>query len=186
MNRGFTLMETLMALALFAIAVTAAADLFLAFERTSKRTEDLQEVVVTARRIVEQIARAMREGNVDYERYGVSLLAVPERTLNLRDASGTPTQFSFDAVGQNIVLTVPTGSEALSGEGVRVRDAQFYLLPRMDPLRFNLDTGRFDVSVNGQPRLTLLISFTNNQNPGDRDYVRYDVQTSISSRAYQR
>src|SRR3989338_5960982 len=89
---GFTLMEMLMSLAIFSTVVTITTDIFFSYQRTQRKTEDLQKVVSTARFISEAIVREVKEGTIDYGyadyvRSG-DILSNPQTVLALKDAEG--------------------------------------------------------------------------------------------------
>lgn len=179
--RGFTLMEVLVALALFSVIITVATNLFLSFQRTSRKTESLEQLTGSARFIVERIAREVREGTVDYEEYAtrnVDLQVSHPTTLFLRTSANQQRSFALDNG------TITMNDEELTGSGVRVQDVQFTIVPAQDPFEFHETTGKF--LANAQPRVTILLTLDNNKPESDRDYTKYDVQTTISSRVYRR
>lgn len=185
-SMGFTLVEMLLALAIFSVVVTVAADLFLAFQKTSRKTENLETVVANTRLVVERIASAVRSGSIDYATY-TDLGGVDSEATNgqlyLLDSSDR--KMSFTYTDDTIVLTLFNGnSEALTGDAIRVLDAQFFVLPIQDPFAFNTTTGHY-LSDN-QPRVKISLSLDNNLAENNPDYTRYDVQTTISSRVYKR
>lgn len=177
-RRGFTLMEMLVALGLFAVVVTIATDLFLTFQRLSRKTESLDQLVANARLITERIVREVKEGTIDYDQYASTSLALPQNRLDLRNTSNTEVDF----VHRDEQLFF--NGEPLTSAAVRVQVAQFTIVPAADPFSFNEESGIF--ASNTQPRVTILLTLNNGRDPGDRDYTRYDVQTTISSRVYAR
>ena len=182
-KRGFTLMEVLVALALFSVVVTVSTNLFLSFQRTSRKTESLEQLTASARFIMEKIAREVREGTVDYQAY-VAPLATPLNQNSTQDVlylrNSADELISFVYAGNTITLN----GEELTGASVRVRTAQFTVIPSDNPFQFNELSGTF--AADAQPRVTIFISLDNNKPEDDRDYTKYDVQTTISSRVYRR
>lgn len=195
-KRGFTLIETLVALTLFSVIVTIGTDLFLAFQKTSRRTETIQALASDARFIIERVAREVREGMIDYPAYDLVGAINSDAALiqlNLRNAADETLQFSLSkdesicAQTVNpgcILLTSGSSSERLNAAAVYVRDAKFFIAPTQDPFRFDLATGTYLANI--QPRVTILLSLTNGHLEGERDYMRYDVQTTLTSRVYRR
>ncbi len=194
-RRGFTLMETLVALGLFAVVVTIATDLFLAFQRVNRKTEGLEALVRNGRFTTERISREVREGMIDYGRYVGSDLSSPrnQAALYLQTSGHDAIAFRFtdcspEVTGSDCIqLNGPTGTERLTDAAVRVRDARFYIFPFQDPFTFvSSGAGAGSYPSDEQPRVTVFLSFDNGRQESAPDYVRYDVQTTISSRAYAR
>ncbi len=195
---GFTLVEVLVALSLFAVVVTIATDLFLSFQRTSRKTQNLELVVTNARLVTERIASQLREGTIEYDLYGPGVnLSQAQTGLYTRSNTGTESYIYLaddSDVGGNVcpdlqshpcmALRVGNATESLTGTGVRVRVVEFRIVPDQDPFEFVSGTGAFRANI--QPRVTMYLSFENTKNPLDPNYARYDVQTTISSRIYRR
>ena len=189
-KNGFTLMEMLVSLALFSVVVTISTDLFFTFQRVSRKTESFEHLVSDARLIIEQIAREVREGTIHYSAYPTLPLNTPQTTLKILDSSAVPVEFAFNAScpdnSEFPCLTIARGGspERLSGVDTRVINAQFFISPTLDPFNFSADTGNY--LADSQPRVTVALSLDNGKDAGDPNYIRYDVQTTISSRVYRR
>lgn len=196
--RGFTLMEMLVSLGLFAIVITIATDLFLSFQRASRKTERLETMVANARLTLERIASGVKEGSIEYARYqeeGIDLTVnSPQRRLYILNTNQESVRFTYadcSAVVEGldcIQLVGPTGSESITSEQLRVRDVQFFIHPAGDPALFVTTEGaerQGQYAADAQTRVTVMLSFDAGS-PDDPQYVRYDVQTTISSRAYVR
>ena len=183
-KKGFTLIEVLVGLTLFAVVSTIAADLFLTFQRVSRKTESLEVLTANARFVVERIAREVREGRIDYVRYAQEGLSTESQPLFLRTRGNEP--LAFQHIEDALVMVTGSNdtSEALTASEVRVRKADFVIAPTSDPFEFNNITGTFP--SNEQPRVRIFLLLDNNLLDTDRNYTRYDVQTTISSRVYRR
>lgn len=180
-------MEMLVALMLFSVVVTVSTDVFFTFQRASRKTENLETVVASARLIMERIAREAREGAIDYAWYSTQTgidLSDPQDSLVIRNRQQEQIQFNFDGQRNALMLDVGGDIENLASSGVNMRNARFSISPHNDPFRFDINTGRY--AEDAQPRVTVFLSLDNAYPPDHRDYVRYDVQTTISSRVYQR
>src|SRR3989339_895597 len=184
-KKGFTLMEMLVALAIFSTVVTITTDIFFSYQRTQRKTEELQKVVSTARFVSEAIVREVKEGTIDYGytnyvRSG-DALSNPQTVLALKDAEGR--QVIFSQSGQNgcpegsdpcIILTRDSGSESITPRGVRVNSLQFYISPAQDPYSFDIGRGAF--MSNAQPRVTVFMSLMDSERR-----TQYDLQTTVVS-----
>lgn len=196
---GFTLMETLVALGVFTVVITIATDLFLTFQRVSRKTEGLELLTSGARFAIERIVREVREGVIDYERYdsaGIALSASQsQNVLYMRDNLGNSLAFRFsDCSAQYegndcITLSANGQEEAIVGAAIYVRDARFYIIPPENPFLFVTDpqderSGQYAGNV--QPRVTIFLALDNGRALHAQDYVRYETQTTVSSRSYLR
>ena len=186
---GFTLMEMLVALALFSVVVTIGSDLYLTFQKTTRRTEAIQEVLTDSRFIVERMVREIREGTIDYPAYENGISGT-ESALYLRNSAGERILFAHydcdrDGARECIALRINGGqSEALTSRRVRVQNVAFLITPAEDPFEFEAGSGQYASDI--QPRVTLVVSIDNNLPSDNREYVQYAIQTTASSRVYRR
>lgn len=67
--KGFTLLELLISTAIFAITVVVGVDLFFTIVKVQKRTNFVQTIQVDARNNLEDMARLVRTGMIDYDFY---------------------------------------------------------------------------------------------------------------------
>jgi prepilin-type N-terminal cleavage/methylation domain-containing protein len=68
-KKGFTLLELLISTAIFAITVVIGVDLFFTIVKVQKRTNFIQTIQVDARNNLEDMARLVRTGVIDYDYY---------------------------------------------------------------------------------------------------------------------
>ncbi|MFH1366924.1 MAG: prepilin-type N-terminal cleavage/methylation domain-containing protein [Patescibacteria group bacterium] len=68
-KKGFTLLELLISTAIFAITVVIGVDLFFTIVKVQKRTNYVQTIQVDARNNLEDMARLVRTGVIDYDFY---------------------------------------------------------------------------------------------------------------------
>lgn len=188
LSRGFTLMEMLVALSLFSVVVTITTNIFFSFQQASRKTENLEVVTAGARLIMERIVREVREGTIDYAWYAdhqpALNLTQSQNSLSILNREGKMILFAFDSTGHTLQLQVGTDTENLSSSKLAVRDLSFKISPTKDPFVFDTDSGKY--FENAQPRVTVLLSLDNNLPANHANYVHYDLQTTISSRVYQR
>lgn len=190
---GFTLMEMLVALMLFSVVVSISTDLFFTFQRTSRKTEGLEGVVASGRLMMEQISREVRQGTIDYDWYAqqsINLTASPtQEVLTLRNREGSQIQFEFEADQGTLTMRRSGSEESLNSPGIVLRDAHFLIIPTRDPFQFISDqsdarVGQFGTNI--QPRVTVLLELRGAAEAGEQNYIEYDLQTTISSRVYER
>lgn len=186
-------MEMLVALTLFSVVVSISTDLFFTFQRTGRKTENLEMLVGNGRLMMEQVSREVRQGMIDYNWYdqqSIDLSAQPtQNVLALLDREGNSIQFNFDADAGTVSMRRFGVEEALNSSGIVVRNAYFSITPTSDPFQFISDTGDSRLGqfgTNIQPRVTALFALRGSASAGQQNYVEYDLQTTISSRVYRR
>ncbi|MBT4335206.1 prepilin-type N-terminal cleavage/methylation domain-containing protein, partial [bacterium] len=65
-KKGFSMMEMVLVLGIFAIATTYALSIFTQSNTVQKRTANIQRSISDARYVLEVMAREFRMGTVDY------------------------------------------------------------------------------------------------------------------------
>ena len=191
--RGFTLMELLVALGIFAISVGLIADLFLTASRQQARTIALSRVQADARLIMETIARELREGTLDFRN------GIPAGTLALRSSDGEFIQLRRVPQGDT-AYPCPTGVSAcvyigrgaaaetiewaaLTSVDVDVPAFHFWAAPSGDPSVWDASGNRYQADE--QPRLTVSLRLVAvGGRPGDQSAL--EAQTTVASRVYRR
>lgn len=141
-QRGFTLLELIVAAAIFSIALLVATGLFVSVTRGQKRVQSLSKVQDDARFVLEQMAQAVRIDGIDYNYYldrngdgqvypadltednDISDAALSELVTN--DASSVRRvfrQYTVAATGQN-VIGVCSQNTLVSAENGRCKPGQ--------------------------------------------------------------
>lgn len=186
-RRGFTLMELLVALGIFAISVGLIADLFLTASRQQARTIVLTRVQGDARLIMETIAREFREGTLDFRS------GIPADVLAMETGDGELLQFRR-VVGGDTERPCPSGvfacmyigrgaSQALlTSAEVDVDAFHFWRAPTVDPNVWDAERGQYRSNV--QPRVTVYLKLSAVGRPGERSTI--EAQTTVASRVYRR
>lgn len=186
-------MEMLVALTLFSLVVTISTDLFFTFQRTSRKTENLENLVASARLMMEQIVREMRQGTIDYRFYAdrsILLGAQPiQTTLALRGQDGGQVQFEFSGDTSTLTMRRAGIAESLNSAGILVCQASFSIAPVSNPFEFvaaegDPRSGQF--RTNTQPRVTVFFSLGSTEESCQSNRGEYALQTTISSRQYAR
>lgn len=196
-DRGFTLLEMLVAVSIFVVLVVAATDIFMMANRSQRKVFDLQAMQASSRFTLDAIVREIRTGTVDYGYYAglENGMQNPAEVLALIDSQETPIKFyeSDQTNGQYCqdeqsrpCLLVEVGSfdpAPLSPLGVKVRSANFFVSPEQGP--FDFDAAASDYSSDKQPTVTVMLSLESvGRKSDERTYL--DLQTTATSRLYQR
>ncbi|MDZ7798030.1 MAG: type II secretion system protein [Patescibacteria group bacterium] len=88
-KKGFTLLEMLISASIFAITVVIGVDIFFGVARMQKRTTYVQNVQADARYVLEEMAKQLRQGMINYQWYDKENSPVKEKIplSDLRDNS---------------------------------------------------------------------------------------------------
>jgi prepilin-type N-terminal cleavage/methylation domain-containing protein len=196
-NSGFTLIEVLVAMAIFSTAIMVAFSIFISSQNLQQRTLAIQRGQSDARYALELIARKFRLGEIDYEYYvsnGI-ILTNPAEILALRDSDGLPVRFQLASEAIQICTNFTqegmskSGSELcnawadITPNNITITRLAFYLSPDQDPFILDSATGEY-LGGDNQERLTMVLESTINQVKGEDYQTKF--QTTISSRVYKR
>lgn len=185
---GFTLIEILVAMAIFTTATVTIADIFLLSNKSQRKTESMQSSESDARFAMEVMAQAIRHGRIDYNAYGI-VSGFPgmvnpgsQPSLYLLDDDGIGIRFQRILVGGRGVLRVSQDSGAtwtdITPIDISVGAIAFNIWPLKDPFIYP------DFSSN-QPLVTISMSTTNLSTEGSSLPPTF-LQTTVSSRKYLR
>lgn len=172
-SRGFTLIELIVAIAIFMVAAVAISAILINIFKAQRKAKIEQRVQAAGRLAMEILTQQIRDNTIDYAGYGGSIPSAAltydggyESTLRLRDPSDNPI-----TIGQAEV-------ESWISENVKVETLSFFIVPTQDPFLFG--------GPDEQPRVTVLLIVA------DRDAVKVEeqaflrLQTTISTRIYRR
>lgn len=197
-KQGFTIVEVLVALAIFSVVITIATGFFYSAYRIQHKTEALQNLSTTARFIMERLVREIKENVVDYtyDKYVLndSELSLPQTVLALKDFENQPIIFKkFDSGevdgcpnGACLKMSIDDSEwSSLMPDNIRLMDdgVKFYITPQKDPFRF--DSKKLGYESNQQPYVLIVLSLENvNVRPSEKASIT--LQTGVSSRVYKR
>ncbi len=189
--RGFTLIEILVSLGIFIIAIGILGQIFSAVMRTQRVILTQQKLIEEARNILDTLVDEVRRGSVDYQAYGAALPSTLD-TLHLigRDGALMVTKSTdaaacgFGGVVSCILVQRGNGSVGvMTSPAVYVSSLQFLIDPARDP--FTVDPGTLLYPTNIQPRVTIVLTIDSGD-PAFRGTMSLTVQTSVTTRVYQR
>jgi len=170
-NQGFTLIEMVVATAVFAVVLSAIAGSYLSVLRLNEKSRTVRVVEQNARFITEFLTREIRNGTIDFSAAGYNG-SVPNNGMvtYLYLLNSTGARETLDFVGTNIRLTKGSASTNLSGSDVRVSNLVFYVYPSNQSSQ---NTVGFSFKVT---------SNTTAQTPGRESSVV--IQSTIATRDY--
>lgn len=179
-NSGFTLVEILVAMAIFVTAATAIAAIFSYTTASQRKTEIVQKAQGDARFAMEVLSQEIRKGSVKYAAYdGGVIPADPQDLLVLLDQDRGEVWFREQDGAVQISETGAVGSwESLTPPDITVDLLRFYITPSTDPF---VDAP----ASSSQPRVTIVLSTSSTPSNTDTP-IRTFLQTTVSSRQYLR
>jgi prepilin-type N-terminal cleavage/methylation domain-containing protein len=194
-NKGFTLIEILVVLAIFSVFVVLATDLFLTINRVQRETRVSERLLSESRYVLETISNEVRRGAIDYIAYGdpvdpedaiitpnEELIVITENAEQIRikkDTTFCPSSFSMPCV----VISRDGGATwaSMTPLGIKVVDFKIIIHPRRDPFYFS-GTGYLE---DEQPKATVIITLGSTEELGPK-YIEISNQTTVSMRTYGR
>jgi len=188
LNReGMTLIEMLVATAIFMIIVIVVVDLAILF---NKNPEDMFRQKKLEREMdytMEFIAQKIRTNKIDYDIYEGMVTDYltkswnnPSNRLYLYSNEDEHIYFAFDS--NMITYYDSTGlSETLHSSDIIIDNAKFFIKPYKDPFIYDSTSG---YSYNEQPRVVISLQ-AHHVSDTDLEYPLY-LQTAITTRTYER
>ena len=174
-SNGFTLLEIMLTVAIFAICSVAISGIFLAANNLQNQLANSQRVQSDARYILEKIAKEVRGNELSL----VYNLTNSTTTLSfMTDELGYAVAFKFDTSTKSLLYKNSGQWVPLNSEDIIVSDVKFYIFPTKDPFVNTSSTS------NEQPRVTVTLEMKNKY-PG-RFQKTIFLQTTISSKYYKR
>lgn len=189
-QNGFTLMEILVVLGVFATISVAVADLFMLSSRAERRASALQKTQADARTALGLMTTMIRKSQVAYSE--MPMIPNPLGELAIESANGTITKFSKSSDPQKcgsspapcLLITSSDQGGSVSApftpQGLAVEDLKFYLTPAVDPFYYDPLSGTY--AANSQPTVTIALSLI----PTGKSEQRIAAQTTVTARTYER
>lgn len=178
-KQGFTLVEILVAIGIFAIVSVIVSSVFLRLNNLQRNIANNQRLQNESRYIVEKIAKEIRGREINLPDPGSN----PTSTIKFYTEEGGDNTESEELIisRQGVDLQYSLNGEIanLNSTSTEVETADFYIFPT------SKDVWDPNPSVNLQPRVTVLLKLKNKDQAAEftKEVV---VQTTISSRIYKR
>jgi len=178
-TKGFTLIEMLITIGVFAIVLMVVSSIFININNLQQNTGNLQRLQNEGRYILEKIAKEVRSRELDYQSMNFSSGGLTEQLNFKPDELGDSMSIVFNKDTNNIFITVNNVSETLNSYSVKIENLQFRVFPDYDP--FSLMSTSSEVF---QPRVTIYLKLSNKNVP-EKYLKNLELQTTISSKIYK-
>ncbi len=185
-NFGFTLVETLVALSVFAIASVIISGIFINASNLQQHTASFQRLQNEARYMMEKMAREIRAREIDYSQIALDANNMTAQLVFKKDEANKVV--GLNRLGADLLYIEIDGgtvSAPLNANDVEVVSVWFRIYPGKDPFLINSATNSYYNNI--QPRVTILLKIKNRTGKVAEKYQEeLSVQTAISSKSYQR
>ena len=173
-QKGFTLIEAVVATAVFAFVVSSVIGVYLSTFRLDRKTRAQRAVTQNARFILEYLAKEVRNGTINYPSYPSGI--VPSNPdLYVENQANELEKFFLN--NQNMQLTKNGSTTNLNSSGVKVTNLKFYISPTGDPYTVAK-------TYNQQPRVTVVMELTSNYGTKAGETVKLNFQDTFTVRVY--
>jgi type II secretory pathway pseudopilin PulG len=179
-SSGFTLIEAVVATAVFAFVISSSLGVYLSTIQLDRKSRAGRAVSQNARFIMEYLAKEVRNGTINYASYPGGLVDTtcfsglgPCSDLYLENQANIVEHIFLS--GTNLVLNKNGSNTNLNSSAVLVTNARFAIQPRGDPYT----TAK---TFNEQPRVTIVIELKSNY--GTSGTITMNLQDSFATRNY--
>ncbi len=186
-QKGFTLMEIVVATTIFAGTVTLMLGLLTSALRINRRVEGLRQVAQGSRNFTEMLTREIRNGRIDYSTFSNcnpnNYISPSNQTLAISTFAEEKICFYLDPTNQELMMSkVVNGSlltSSINPQNFKIKPDSFRFIVRP---KTNPDTG--SAPYNGvQPIVTIYAVFETKLNETELP-TQLPYQTSIATDVY--
>jgi prepilin-type N-terminal cleavage/methylation domain-containing protein len=184
-QKGFTLIEALVAMAIFVVVVAVGAGIFLTISRAQQKAINVSETQKDARFALEAMVKEVRMGTIDYQYYEdndldlskkISELAIVssnQEYLVFRQSADSKLEVAINAAYQK----KPTNFQPMVREGVKIQTLNFYISPFSSPYK--------EGAIRKQPRATIILRSEIQDQKNPERNIKVDLETTVTSRVYK-
>ena len=186
MKKGFTLIEILVAMAIFLTVVLLITDIFLSVSNVQRVTLHNQKALNDLQTTMETINYYVHDSKIDYDWYlengNPSLNENPISSLKLIDSQGRDVLIKLDSESLKLIID-SQDVVSLTPADLNITEFNLYISPSVSPLSFNEMS--YEYESDQQAFVTVgIVAQSTELNDSEQDDLR--IQTTISSRIYAR
>jgi len=173
-KNGFSLIEVVVAMAVFAIALVAISGIFLSIVKAQRKANIAGKVQTEAATILNTITAAVQNSDIDYS----AAITNPAETLVLKNKDGETVTFSKQ--GYRLMMSIGSSpSQDLMTNKVKVDKLKFWIYPDSNPFAIG--------GPNIQPTVTILLALSQSAaSSRPEDQASVQIQTTVTQRVYRR
>lgn len=176
-QKGFTLIEAVVATAVFAFVVSSTVGVYLSVLKLDRKSRGQRAVFDNGRFIMEFVGKEIRNGTIQYSAYPAGTTA-GRTDLYLTNVEGVLEHFTIDANGNVVLDKAGVGTTNLTTGGVKASvNSKFLVSPATDPYTLAK-------SFNEQPHVTVLLQLTSKYGANPADEATINLQSTFATRTY--
>lgn len=164
-------MEAIVAVSVFAVSAVSIMGVYLSVQKLNQQSSSLQALQQNGRFITEDLTKVVRNGEIDYARYGSSVPQPSTNDLYLRDRDGVQIRI-YRQEDFLIIEKLGIGSSNFTGTEVKVLDFLVYIWPATNPFPGGTE----------QPTVSVYLNLESNIN--QRDKIRLPFQITAATKQY--
>jgi len=171
-QKGFTLIEAVVATAVFAFVVSSIIGVYMSTIQLDRKTRSQRAVAQNARFIMEYLAKEVRNGSIYYSYYPGG---VANSTLALTNQANQAEYFYLS--GTDLKIEKGGATTNLNSDSVRVTKLLFRVSPAQDPYT----TAK---TFNEQPKVTVIMELTSDYGGAGIETSVLNLQSTFATRNY--
>ena len=172
---GFTLMEAVVATALFAFVVSSVIGVYLSVIQLDRKARSQRIVAQNARFIMDFLAKEVRNGSINYNCSQWNGIVVGTSNLCVQNQANELERFYLS--GTNLKLEKNNSSTNMNSSKVLVSDLKFYVSPAEDPYTPAK-------TYNVHPHVTVVLELTSNYGTAPTAVAKIRIQDTFTPRYY--
>ncbi len=185
-QRGFSLIESMIATAIFVVVVVVGTGIFLTVSRAQQKTTVTSGTQQDIRFALEGIAKEVRMGTIDSKYYFDNNIDTDKAVDQLAIITNNKRHYLFrknndeqiEVAINSDYYSSPANFEIMTQENTNIKDLTFFIT---DP-GYGIGGGPFEKK---QPRVTIIIQLAGEEGENPDESTTLNLQTTVASRLYE-